>query len=171
MLCLGLGGLLLLPTLSYGAKIDLKPICPLLEGEWQGSAANPNGESKQVTTSVMCSADQLNLYISVSQGARFSNSETWWFRQRGANIGLVYSDGINTDVHQTFTLYQQDGSFTLLGKGEVKQRPALIRLSFEANEQNHWLWQQSAHFLDDDSDSYTVVRAIGLTPITQTLVK
>lgn len=166
-----LGLLLMLPSWSFAAKIDLKPICQQLEGQWQGSAANPNGESKQVITSVMCSADQLNMYISVSQGARFSNSETWWFRQRGANIELVYSDGINADVYQTFTLYQQDGSFTLLGKGEIKQRPALIRLSFDANNQGHWLWQQSAHFLDDDSDAYTVVRAIGLMPITHSLVK
>lgn len=108
------------------------------------------------------------MYISISQGARFSNSETWWFRVRGNEIELIYSDGINADISQLFTLYQQGDGFTFLGKGEIKQRPALIRLSFDAQQANgktHWLWQQSAHFLDDDSDSYQVVRGVSLMPI------
>ena len=60
------------------------------------------------------------------------------------------------------------GGFAFLGEGEIKQRPALIRLSFEAqseSKQAQWLWQQSAHFLDDDSDNYQVVRGISLMPI------
>jgi hypothetical protein len=149
-------------------KVQFGQLCPLISGQWQGSAANPNGLSKQVTTSVLCSADNNNMYISISQGARFSNSETWWFRVRGNEIELIYSDGINADISQLFTLYQQGDGFTFLGKGEIKQRPALIRLSFDAQQANgktHWLWQQSAHFLDDDSDSYQVVRGVSLMPI------
>ena len=149
-------------------KVQLGQLCPLISGQWQGSAANPNGLSKQVTTSVLCSADNNNMYISISQGARFSNSETWWFRVRGNEIELIYSDGINADISQLFTLYQQGDGFTFLGKGEIKQRPALIRLSFDeqqTNNKTHWLWQQSAHFLDDDSDSYQVVRGISLMAV------
>jgi len=156
-----------LPISAFATKVSLDAICPSLSGEWQGSAANPNGASKRVTSSIMCSADGRNMYISVSQGARFVNSETWWFRQRGSDIELVYSDGINADIYQTLTLYQQAGGFAFLGAGEIKQRPALIRLSFDAQSvdaQTQWLWQQSAHFLDDDSDHYQVVRGISLMP-------
>ncbi|UJF22442.1 hypothetical protein [Shewanella sp. OMA3-2] len=44
----------------------------------------------------------------------------------------------------------------------------MIRLSFDALQANgstQWLWQQSAHFLDDDSDSYQVIRGISLMPV------
>jgi hypothetical protein len=71
-------------TSSYAAKVTLDTFCSQLVGEWQGSAANPNVAPKQVSTSVMCSADKRNLYISVSRGSRFSNSETWWFRSKRA---------------------------------------------------------------------------------------
>ncbi|MCW3172085.1 hypothetical protein [Shewanella subflava] len=160
--------LVTLPISAMAAKVPLDVVCAALIGEWQGSAANPKGISKQVTSSIMCSADGRNMYISVSQGARFVNSETWWFRQRGSDIELVYSDGIKADIYQSLTLYQQVGGFAFLGEGEIKQRPALIRLSFEAlsvGKQAQWLWQQSAHFLDDDSDNYQVVRGISLMPI------
>lgn len=156
-----------LPISALAAKVSLDVFCASLIGEWQGSAANPNGVSKRVTSSIMCSADGRNMYISVSQGARFANSETWWFRQRGSDIQLVYSDGVNADIYQSLTLYQQADAFTFLGEGEIKQRPALIRLSFSATSvgaQTQWLWQQSAHFLDDDSDNYQVVRGVSLIP-------
>ncbi|MCL1142863.1 hypothetical protein [Shewanella gaetbuli] len=163
--------LLLLTNLNAYAntgKGQLSQLCPLITGQWQGSAANPSGNVKSVETAIMCSADQRNLYISVSKGARFNNSETWWFRLRGQALELIYSDGINADINQSLTLYQQGDGFTFLGKGQIQQRPALVRLSFDpidSADNKRWLWQQSAHYLDDDSDSYQVIRAIELNPL------
>ncbi|GGQ03860.1 hypothetical protein [Shewanella litoralis] len=157
-----------LPLSAVADKVVLAELCPQLVGEWQGSAANPALDPMAVTTSVMCSADQRNLYISVSRGSRFSNSETWWFRQQQETILLVYGNGVTEDVTQQLTLYQQADSFSFLGEGEINQRPALVQLQFDpikANiqqPQGGWQWQQSAHYLDDDSEQYQVVRAISL---------
>ncbi|MBB1360860.1 hypothetical protein H5125_01650 [Shewanella sp. SR44-4] len=155
-------------TSSYAAKVTLDAFCSQLVGEWQGSAANPNVAPKQVSTSVMCSADKRNLYISVSRGSRFSNSETWWFRQQQDHILLVYANGITDDISQQLTLYEQAGSYSFLGKGEINQRPALVQLQFDPMMSDtkpstaRWQWQQSAHYLDDDSEQYQVIRAISL---------
>jgi len=154
----------------YAEKVTLMTFCDQLVGEWQGNAANPNVYPKIVNTSVMCSADRRNLYISVSRGSRFSNSETWWFRQQQDHILLVYANGVTDDVSQALTLYQQDGSYSFLGKGEINQRPALVQLQFDPiladadadASTGGWQWQQSAYYLDDDSEEYQVVRAINM---------
>ncbi|GGB44945.1 hypothetical protein K8B83_00385 [Shewanella inventionis] len=166
-----LGALSITLSLSANAdKVLLAELCPHLVGEWQGTAANPNLAPMAVTTSVMCSADQGNLYISVSRGSRFSNSETWWFRQQQDNVLLIYANGVTDDVMQHLTLYRQSGSFSFLGKGEINQRPALVQLQFDPikatadKPKNGWQWQQSAHYLDDDSEQYQVVRALSLYP-------
>ncbi|MDD8060897.1 MULTISPECIES: hypothetical protein [Shewanella] len=168
-LLLLLGVLCVIQSLSAVAdKVVLAELCPLLVGEWQGSAANPSLNPMAVTTSVMCSADQRNLYISVSRGSRFSHSETWWFRQQQEKVLLVYGNGVTDDVRQSLTLYRHTGSFSFLGKGEINQRPALVQLQFDPltasvnQPQGGWLWQQSAHYLDDDSEQYQVVRALSL---------
>jgi hypothetical protein len=157
---------------AYADKVTLNTFCSQLAGEWQGSAANPNVYPKKVTTSVMCSADRRNLFISVSRGSRFTNSETWWFRQQNDHILLVYANGVTDDVSQELTLYEQAGRYSFLGKGEINQRPALVQLQFDpiiddtdtsADQATlGWQWQQSAHYLDDDSEQYQVVRAISL---------
>ncbi|MGX9462738.1 hypothetical protein ACWXWU_16115 [Shewanella sp. A14] len=155
-------------TATYAAKVALDAFCSQLAGEWQGSAANPNVAPKQVNTSVMCSEDKRNLYISVSRGSRFSNSETWWFRQQQDHILLVYANGVTDDISQMLTLYEHAGSYSFLGKGDVNQRPALVQLQFDPINAKTgpatvgWQWQQSAHYLDDDSEQYHVVRAISL---------
>jgi hypothetical protein len=122
----------------------------------------------------MCSADRRNLFISVSRGSRFTNSETWWFRQQNDHILLVYANGVTDDVSQELTLYEQAGRYSFLGKGEINQRPALVQLQFDPIIDDTdtdtsadqailgWQWQQSAHYLDDDSEQYQVVRAISL---------
>ncbi|GGP43895.1 hypothetical protein GCM10009409_08340 [Shewanella saliphila] len=168
-LLLLLGALsLTLPLSAVADKVVLAELCPQLVGEWQGSAANPTLDPMAVTTSVMCSADQRNLYISVSRGSRFSNSETWWFRQQQEKVLLVYANGVTDDVSQSLTLYRHAGSYSFLGKGEINQRPALVQLQFDPlaasvnQPQGGWLWQQSAHYLDDDSEQYQVVRALSL---------
>ncbi|AZG75004.1 hypothetical protein [Shewanella livingstonensis] len=155
-------------TSAYAARVTLDTFCSQLVGEWHGSAANPNVVPKKVSTSVMCSADKRNLYISVSRGSRFSNSETWWFRQQQEHILLLYANGVTDDISQQLTLYEQAGSYSFLGKGEINQRPALVQLQFDPVTRNddsiaeEWQWQQSAHYLDDDSDQYQVIRAISL---------
>ncbi|QDE33126.1 hypothetical protein FH971_01390 [Shewanella polaris] len=153
---------------AYAGKVTLDRFCSQLDGEWQGSAANPNAMPKKVSTSVMCSADKQNLFISVSRGSRFSNSETWWFRQQHDHILLLYANGVSDDVSQALTLYEQAGSYSFLGKGEINQRPALVQLQFDPITEGAdaltqgWQWQQSAHYLDDDSENYQVIRAISL---------
>ena len=159
--------LLIYSASAYAGKVTLDTFCSQLAGEWQGSAANPNTAPKKVRTSVMCSADQRNLYISVSRGSRFSNSETWWFRQQQNHILLIYANGVSEDISQELTLYEQAGSYSFLGKGEINQRPALVQLQFdplvsEDSSTIGWQWQQSAHYLDDDSEQYKVIRAISL---------
>ncbi|WP_445774641.1 hypothetical protein [Shewanella sp.] len=170
-LLLLLGVLCVIQSLSaFADKVVLAELCPLLVGEWQGSAANPSLDPMAVTTSVMCSADQRNLYISVSRGSRFSNSETWWFRQQQDKVLLLYGNGVTADVTQQLTLYRQSDSYSFLGKGEINQRPALVQLQFDPikatadKPQGGWQWQQSAHYLDDDSEQYQVVRALSLYP-------
>jgi hypothetical protein len=171
-----LSSLLLLThsTSTYAARVTLDAFCSPLAGEWLGSAANPDVFPKMVNTSVMCSADRRNLFISVSRGSRFSNSETWWFRQQQDHILLLYANGVTDDVSQQFTLYEQAGSYSFLGKGEINQRLALVQLQFDpliddtdpssSADQSTlgWQWQQSAQYLDDDSGQYQVIRAISL---------
>ncbi len=152
---------------SYAnTKVPLKDFCRQIAGQWQGSAASPNAEPKQVDTQVICSSDAKQLIFSVSSSSRFNTSETWWFKQKFQAIELDYSNGIDTEVRQIFTLYQRPERYTFVGKGEVNQRPALIQLMFikQGTAQDSWLWQQSAHYLDDDSDSYKVIRTIELLP-------
>ena len=158
----------MVPAWGFAQKINIDLFCPKLAGHWQGTAANADLEPVEVTTQIMCSADKRNMYITVSRGSRFSNSETWWLQQRDDHVVLVYSNGVTDSVIQHFTLYEQSGSYSLLGKGEINQRPALVQLAFEPIMLNKrfsgWQWQQSAHYLDDDSSQYQVVRAIDLLP-------
>ncbi|GGP93585.1 hypothetical protein [Shewanella ulleungensis] len=159
---------LYVPLTALAGKVPLAELCVVLAGEWQGTAANPTLAPMAVSTSVMCSADKRNIYISVSRGSRFSNSETWWFRQQQDKVLLVYGNGVTEDITQQLTLYQQAGSFSFLGEGEINQRPALVQLQFDPIKASieqpvaGWQWLQSAHYLDDDSEQYQVVRALSL---------
>ncbi|WP_299571421.1 hypothetical protein [uncultured Shewanella sp.] len=172
-------GMMIAPR-ALAAKVELSQFCPVLDGDWQGSAAKNGVAPRQVTTSAICSSDKRNLMLTVSRGDSNPNSEVWWFRTQESDVLLTYTDGVGEDREQLFSLYQRGDSFTFLGKGHLNQRPALIRLRFEpkasttavqsANKTENgsvtWLWRQSAHYLDDDSEQYQLIRAIELSPIT-----
>lgn len=167
----------MLPAASVSAaKVDLSQFCPRLDGDWVGSAAKSGSRPKQVTTAAICSSDKRNLMLTVSRGDSNPNSEVWWFRAHSGDVLLTYTDGVGADREQVFSLYQRGDSFTFLGKGQLNQRPALIRLSFEPlssttsapidnGNNDSWLWRQSAHYLDDDSQQYQLIRAIELTTV------
>ncbi|WP_144211514.1 hypothetical protein [Shewanella donghaensis] len=168
---------------SFAARIELTQFCPILAGQWAGSAAKSGMAPRQVQTSVMCSHDKRNLILSVSKGDTNPYSETWWFRQQGTQVLLTYSNGAGEDRQQLFSLYQQGETYSLLGEGSLNQRPALIRLEFlpldsvtlkpeaepkksvtpQSKQASSWLWRQSAHYLDDDSQRYQLIRGIELT--------
>ncbi|MCL1066188.1 hypothetical protein L2735_05115 [Shewanella olleyana] len=171
----------IISPIAAAAKVDISQFCPVLDGDWQGSAAKHGVAPREVTTSAICSSDKRNLMLTVSRGDSNPNSEVWWFRSQGSEVLLTYTDGVGEDREQLFSLYQRGDSFTFLGKGKLNQRPALIRLSFEpkasvvavegssGSEQSlrTWLWRQSAHYLDDDSEQYQLIRAIELSPVSK----
>ena len=66
---------------------------------------------------------------------------------------MIYFDGVDEDKEQEFSLYVNQGSYSLLGEGKLNRRPALIQLRFDAKEFG-WLWLQNMQYLDDDSDRY-----------------
>lgn len=166
-------GVMMTPA-AMAAKVDISQFCPILDGDWQGSAAKNGVAPRQVSTSAICSSDKRNLMLTISRGDSNPNSEVWWFRAQGNDVLLTYTNGVGEDRQQLFSLYQRGDSFTFLGKGKLNQRPALIRLRFEPKSSvdqaggitESWLWRQSAHYLDDDSEQYQLIRAIELSPIT-----
>lgn len=145
-------------------KVGFTQFCDALAGDWQGSSARSGQDPKQVTIASLCSADKRQLILSVSQGANHIFSETWWFRARGDEVLLTYYDGIDEDKQQSFTLYKNDESFSLLGQGELQKRPALIQLKFN-KQYSGWLWLQNAQFLDDDVERYLFFRGIEMLPL------
>ena len=163
-LILALGSLALFP--AQAAKISFKAFCPQMVGQWQGNAAKAGEIPRQVTVSGFCSHDQRQLILSVSVGTRAPYSETWWFREQGEQVLLTYYDGVSQEKQQVFSLYQQNGDYSLLGEGVVNARAALIQLLFEAKSpQGAWQWTQNIQYLDDDIDRYQLFRGIEMTPI------
>lgn len=148
------------------AKVSFKAFCPQMVGQWQGNAAKAGEILRQVTVSGFCSHDQRQLILSVSVGTRAPYSETWWFREQGEQVLLTYYDGVSQEKQQVFSLYQQNGDYSLLGEGVVNARAALIQLLFEAKSpQGAWQWTQNIQYLDDDIDRYQLFRGIEMTPI------
>lgn len=151
------------PCVSQAEKVKFSDFCLALAGDWQGSAAKLKQQPIETTTQAICSDDQRQLLISVSRNAKHRFSETWWFRQVGESAYLTYFDGVNEDKSQHFSLYRHDGSYTLLGEGELNKRPALIQLRFDVTGSG-WLWQQNIQYLDDDTDRYLFYRGIEMMP-------
>lgn len=148
----------------YGAqRAPLANFCKALAGQWEGSASQPLRQPKMVGVDAICSADTRQLIFSVSEHASHSFSETWWFRDVEPEVSLLYYNGVDEDKYQSFSLYQDRDTFTLLGRGIVKQRPALIQLRFERQAQG-WLWLQNLQYLDEDDDHYRLYRAIAMQP-------
>lgn len=174
MLTMVLMAVIMTPA-AIAAKVDISQFCPVLDGDWEGSAAKSGVAPRHVTTAAICSSDKRNLMLTVSRGDSNPNSEVWWFRAQGNDVLLTYTNGVGEDREQLFSLYQRGNSFTFLGKGQMNQRPALIRLRFEPKSSvgskegqassGSWLWRQSAHYLDDDSEQYQLIRAIELRPV------
>ncbi|HAY94926.1 MAG TPA: hypothetical protein DCY70_13675, partial [Shewanella sp.] len=73
------------------------------------------------------------------------------------------------EKQQVFSLYRQNGDYSLLGEGVVTARSALIQLLFEAKgagaQANAWQWTQNIQYLDDDVDRYQLFRGIEMTPV------
>ncbi|WP_283627357.1 hypothetical protein [Shewanella baltica] len=151
------------------AKVSFKEFCPQLVGQWAGDAAKAGEIPKKVAITGFCSHDQRQLILSVSIGTRAPFSETWWFREQGDQVLLTYYDGVAEDKQQVFSLYQQNGDYSLLGEGVVTARSALIQLLFEAKgagaQANVWQWTQNIQYLDDDVDRYQLFRGIEMTPV------
>ncbi|WP_235375328.1 hypothetical protein [Shewanella sp. cp20] len=158
-----LSAILLVPTASAG-KIGLPDFCQALAGSWQGEASRPKGLVKSVRVQGLCSDDRRQLMLSVSEHASHPLSETWWFREGDGEIKLTYFNGVDADKYLYFTLYRQETGFSLLGKGLVQQRPAMIRLNFSP-QGSGWLWLQEVQYLDQDDDDYRVYRGIALNPV------
>ena len=156
--------MLLVPiSTARAAKVSFLQFCQALAGEWRGSSAGPNDPPLLVTVTGVCSADNRQLMLSVSQNAQHPFSETWWFRDKGEQVLLTYFDGVDEDKQQLFSLYLQNGDYSLLGEGQLSGRPALIQLLFETH--NHgWQWRQNAQYLDDDSERYRLFRGIEMQP-------
>lgn len=164
VLILALGSLAIFP--AQAAKVSFKTFCPQMVGQWQGNAAKVGEIPRQVTVSGFCSHDQRQLILSVSVGTRAPYSETWWFREQGEQVLLTYYDGVSQEKQQLFSLYQQNGDYSLLGEGMVNARSALIQLLFEAKSpQGAWQWTQNIQYLDDDIDRYQLFRGIEMTPV------
>ncbi|MPY26765.1 hypothetical protein FM037_01365 [Shewanella psychropiezotolerans] len=153
-----------MPISSWAEKAHFGDFCTALAGHWQGSAAKLKQQPMQTSVQAICSADQQQLLVSVSRNANHNFSETWWFRRRGESTFLIYFDGVNEDKSQSFSLYRQYGSYTLLGEGELNKRPALIQLRFEPKD-NGWLWLQNVQYLDDDTDRYLFYRGIEMVRV------
>nr|WP_320127122.1 hypothetical protein [uncultured Shewanella sp.] len=150
------------------AKVSFKEFCPQLVGQWAGDAAKAGEIPKKVAVTGFCSHDQRQLILSVSVGTRAPYSETWWFREQGEQVLLTYYDGVSQEKQQLFSLYQQNGDYSLLGEGMVNARSALIQLLFEAKSpqgEGAWQWTQNIQYLDDDIDRYQLFRGIEMTPI------
>ncbi|MDT3337532.1 hypothetical protein Q4Q49_19880 [Shewanella sp. SP1S1-7] len=158
------------------AKVSFKEFCPQLVGQWAGDAAKAGEIPKKVAVTGFCSHDQRQLILSVSIGTRAPFSETWWFREQGDQVLLTYYDGVAEDKQQVFSLYRQNGDYSLLGEGVVNARPALIQLLFDAqtqtqtqaraqNQAGGWQWTQNIQYLDDDVDRYQLFRGIEMTPV------
>ncbi|MCF1427895.1 MAG: hypothetical protein LPD71_01010 [Shewanella sp.] len=142
------------------AKSPLSSLCDALSGSWQGTSAESGQSPKPSSIQAVCSADGLQLYIALDiQG---HDSETWWFTQQQHDVRLLLGKGDREPVVRNFSLYQQEDSFSLLGQGEVAERPALIRLIFESVP-GGWQWLQQVQFLDNDFTDYQVVRGIELS--------
>ncbi|WP_185826861.1 hypothetical protein [Shewanella canadensis] len=152
------------PSLSLADKARFSDFCLSMAGQWQGTSAKLKQKPIQTYVSAICSADRRQLMLSVSRRAKHPFSETWWFRERGESTFLIYFDGVDEDKSQSFSLYQQHGSFSLLGEGELNKRPALIQLRFEPKETG-WLWLQNVQYLDDDTDRYLFYRGIEMMPV------
>ena len=156
----------LFPLSALAAKVSFNEFCPKLAGQWTGNAAKAGEIPKQVIVNGFCSHDLRQLILSVSVGTRAPYSETWWFREQGEQVLLTYYDGISQEKQQVFSLYRQNGDYSLLGEGVVNMRSALIQLLFEAkSSQGAWLWTQNIQYLDDDIDRYQLFRGIEMTPI------
>lgn len=155
--------LIVIPSLSQADKARFSDFCLSMAGQWQGTSAKLKQKPIQTHVSAICSADRRQLILSVSRSAKHPFSETWWFRERGESTFLIYFDGVEEDKSQSFSLYQQNGSFSLLGEGELNKRPALIQLRFEPKGSG-WLWLQNIQYLDDDTDRYLFYRGIEMMP-------
>lgn len=156
----------LLPSSALAAKVSFKEFCPQFVGQWAGDAAKVGEIPKKVTVTGFCSQDQRQLILSVSIGTRAPFSETWWFREQGSQVLLTYYDGVAEDKQQVFSLYRQNGDYSLLGEGIVSTRPALIQLLFDIKTPaGAWLWTQNIQYLDDDIDRYQLFRGIEMTPV------
>ncbi|MGI2261105.1 hypothetical protein [Shewanella sp. GXUN23E] len=142
------------------AKSPLFPLCEALSGTWQGTSAEPGQSPKSTSMQAVCSADGLQLFIALN--IRGHASESWWFTQQQNDVRLLLGKGELEPVVRRFSLYQQEDGFSLLGEGEVTERPALIRLIFEPVPEG-WQWLQQVQFLDDDFTDYQVIRGIGLS--------
>ncbi|SIQ68517.1 hypothetical protein SAMN05421840_103159 [Shewanella morhuae] len=155
-----------LPTSALAAKVSFKEFCPQFVGQWAGDSAKVGEIPKKVTVNGFCSQDQRQLILSVSIGTRAPFSETWWFREQGSQVLLTYYDGVAEDKQQVFSLYRQNGDYSLLGEGIVSTRPALIQLLFDTKTPaGAWLWTQNIQYLDDDIDRYQLFRGIEMTPV------
>lgn len=154
--------LLIVPPVM-AQKVGFNQFCDALVGGWHGSSARSGQEPKQVSVTSVCSADKRQLMMFVSRGANHVFSETWWFREHGEDVLLTFYDGVDEDKQQSFTLYKNDESFSLLGRGELQKRPALIQLKFD-KQYAGWLWLQNAQFLDDDAERYLFFRGIEMLP-------
>lgn len=156
----------LLPFSALAAKASFNEFCPKLVGQWAGDAAKAGEPPRQVIVNGFCSHDQRQLMLSVSVGTHAPYSETWWFREQGEQVLLTYYDGVSQEKQQLFSLYQQNGDYSLLGEGMVNARSALIQLLFEAKSpQGVWQWTQNIQYLDDDIDRYQLFRGIEMAPI------
>nr|WP_041421485.1 hypothetical protein [Shewanella sediminis] len=156
--------LIFTPSLSLADKASFSDFCLSMAGQWQGTSAKLKQKPLQTYVSAICSADRRQLIFSVSRSAKHPFSETWWFRERGESTFLIYYDGVDKDKSQSFSLYQQNESFSLLGEGKLNKRPALIQLRFEPKESG-WLWLQNVQYLDDDTDRYLFYRGIEMMPL------
>lgn len=160
---------MIVPCSAVAAKVNFEIFCPELAGNWAGSAAKWGEAPKAVTVTGVCSGDRRQLILSVSVGTHAPFSETWWFRAQGERVLLTYFDGVSADKQQLFSLYRQQGNYSLLGEGEINARPALIQLLFEvkasAGQGQAWQWTQNMQYLDTDIDRYQLFRGIELNPV------
>ncbi|WP_394202517.1 hypothetical protein [Shewanella waksmanii] len=147
-------------------RTELAELCLALAGQWQGDAAQPDGDVSETHIQGLCSADRQQLMLFVTSSGMAKLSQSWWFRQQGDEVLLTFYSGIDEDKQQRFSLYQHNGNYTLLGEGQRLSRPALIQLRFDKH-QHGWLWRQSVMYLDDDSDQYQLFRGIDMTKMAQ----
>lgn len=155
---------LFLPIYTWAERANFNEFCSALDGQWEGSSAKLKQKPIQTHVNAVCSDDKRQLILTVNPSAKHPYSETWWFRARGDSTFLIYFDGVDEDKTQEFSLYHHQGSYSLLGEGELNGRPALIQLRYDAKEFG-WLWLQNMQYLDDDSDGYLFYRGIEMIPV------